>query len=59
MIKQGSLIKIINKPDSCCGVLCLDFRDKVEQIITHIEKGNILILESGAIVWESDVEELI
>lgn len=57
-MKIGSKIIINNKPDSCCGVLVQGWKDEVvDRIITFNHNSAILVLKSGALVWEKDVEE--
>jgi len=58
MIKVGSKIQVLNKPDSCCGVIKQGYMDYVSEVVNESDRGIILVLNNNEIVWESDVREV-
>lgn len=52
------IVRIINVPASCCGVLCSGYTSMVLEAVVLDEERTIYILENGVLVWESDTEEV-
>ena len=53
MVEPGSKIIIINKPDSCCGVIAQGFECEVADVLYDWQTGypdNILVLTNHALV---------